>query len=279
MKAHMQARYGESIAEKLNTINITINETLDVLFSHRSVRAFTPDLITDDVFDTLIAAAQSASTSSNLQAWSVIRVENQECKQALSLLAGDQASIRECPLFLVWLADLSRFQRLAERQQKSVEAIDYLETFLVAAIDAALAAQNFVIAAESIGLGAVYIGGIRNQPDNVSQLLHLPPLVFPVFGLALGRPDPTRPAIVKPRLSPKCIVFREHYASNDDTQSSEKSCIEDSYDVLMKDFHASQGLPDVTWSRQVLSRLRGAASLQGRDRLAFMLQARGFKLK
>ncbi|MFX6811608.1 nitroreductase family protein, partial [Acinetobacter baumannii] len=92
----------------------------------------------------------------NLQTWSVVVVEDQARKARLAEFAGGQKHIVEAPLFLVWLADLSRAERLAARSRHPDEGLRVLETFLVAVIDAALAAQNAVVAAESLGLGSVY---------------------------------------------------------------------------------------------------------------------------
>src|SRR3546814_7369666 len=108
--------------------------------------------------------------------------------------------IVQAPLFLVWLIDLGRLTRLAEARGVSSEALTYLESFLLGAVDASLAAQSAVVALESLGLGSVYIGGIRNRPAEVVAELGLPRNVFPVFGLVVGRPDPAKPAHIKPRL-------------------------------------------------------------------------------
>lgn len=81
-----------------------------------------------------------------------------------------------------------------------MESLPYLESLLLGKIDAALAAQNAVVALESLGLGSVYIGGIRNYIEGVANELGLPPQVYPVFGLCVGYPSPDRPVKVKPRL-------------------------------------------------------------------------------
>src|SRR5690349_134211 len=87
---------------------IAWNETLDLLLKHHSTRAFLPDPLPENTLPTLLAAAQSAATSSNLQAWSVVCVQDPERKARLAGLAGNQQHIIEAPLFLVWLVDLNR---------------------------------------------------------------------------------------------------------------------------------------------------------------------------
>ena len=131
------------------------NDTIALMLSHRSVRGYRPDALPEGTLETLIAAAQSAATSSNLQTWSVVAVTDPATKAELAKIASNQKHIEQCPLFLVWLADVSRNQRLGAEEGVTLETMPYLETFLVAAIDAALAAQNAVTAASSIGLSNV----------------------------------------------------------------------------------------------------------------------------
>ena len=121
----------------------------------------------------LIGAAQSAASSSNLQLWSVVSVSDPARRRALYEVAGHQAHILECPLFLVWVADLHRPTQLARERGVPSAGLDYLEMFLMASIDSALAAQNAVVAAEALGLGTVYIGALRNDPVRVAQVLEL----------------------------------------------------------------------------------------------------------
>src|SRR3954451_23643747 len=84
--------------------------------------------------------------------------------------------------------------------------------FLLSPIDATLAAQNAVVAAEALGLGTVYIGGIRNHPLDVAAELNLPPRVFPIFGLCVGWPDDAQATAVKPRLPQEAVLYHETYA-------------------------------------------------------------------
>jgi nitroreductase len=159
---------------------------IDQLLDHRSVRAFTDAPLPEGTLEAMVAAAQSAASSSNLQVWSVVAVQDPDRKARLAKLAGNQAHILQAPLFLVWLADLSRVSRIAEREGVDLQAVPYLESLLLGTIDAALAAQNAVVALESLGLGSVYIGAIRNDIDSVAKVLELPAQVYPVFGLCAG---------------------------------------------------------------------------------------------
>ncbi|MBL0929453.1 MAG: NADPH-dependent oxidoreductase [Alphaproteobacteria bacterium] len=250
------------------------NAVIASLLAHRSVRGYAKAELPAGTLETLIAAAQSAPTSSNLQVWSVVAVADPARKARLSQLAGNQKHIVDAPLFLVWLADLSRLSRLGAARGAPTEGLDYFEMFLTAALDAALAAQNALVAAESLGLGTVYIGGIRNKPQDVAAELGLPTNVFPVFGLCVGVPDAAIITGVKPRLRQDVVLHRETY----DPQATAGAAVGE-YDSAIQDFQREQGIAQVPWSKQALNRVAGASALSGRDRLIDALKALGFKLR
>ena len=249
------------------------NDAVAGLLAHRSVRAFAPTALPDGILETLVAAAQSASSSSNLQSWSVVAVEDPEKKARLSELAGAQAFIRQAPLLLVWLADLSRNERVAAEQHVTLEAINYLETLFIGIIDAALAAQNAVVALESLGLGAVYVGAIRNKPEAVAAELGLPPRVMPVFGLSVGYPDSAVPTGVKPRLPQRAVLHHETYDATPQSQAVRH------YDDSLRDFQREQGLDVIGWLGRTIPRLQRVKSLAGRDRMREALANLGFELR
>ena len=245
------------------------------LLAHRTVRAYLDEPLDPGVLPAMIAAAQSAATSSNLQAWSVVAVRDRDRKARLAELANSQAHIREAPLLLVWLADLSRLDRVAERRGVASDANRYLEMFLVACIDAALAAQNAVLAAEAMGLGTCYIGAMRNKPEQVAAELGLPPRVFAVFGMTVGRPDPSRPAEVKPRLPLSAVLHQETYRLPDDAEAP----VVERYDQVMQRFQRSQSMKEIPWSQLASGRVAGPGTLSGRDRLVEAIRALGFGLE
>ena len=247
---------------------------IEQLLGHRSVRAYLPDPVSDAQLAAIVAAAQSASSSSNLQAWSVIAVREPARRARLAELAGGQAHVAEAPLQLVWLADLARLAHLTHLTQRPGAGLDYLEMFLVAALDATLAAQNAVVAAESLGLGIVYIGAMRNRPEEVAELLGLPPKVVAIFGLCVGRPDPARPADIKPRPSQSVVLHHERYSLDAQTPGIE------AYNATMARFYEEQKMKvHGTWAVHSSKRVANADALSGRDRLAEALRARGFALK
>jgi nitroreductase len=244
------------------------NPVLAVQLAHRSVRAFRPEPVGDDHLDALVAAAQSAPTSSNLQAWSVVAVRDPGRKARLATLAAGQAFVEQAPLLLVWLADLGRARRLAERHGRPLDGADYLESTFLGLIDASLAAQNAIVAAESLGLGTVCVGAMRNHPEEVAVELGLPPQVFAVFGLAVGWPDPDERADVKPRLPRGAVLHRERY----DAAAADAAI--DGYDDRLSAYHRRFG-NEGDWSQRVLRRLAGPESLAGRDRIREALESLG----
>jgi nitroreductase len=263
-------RYGQATPAPAN---VTFNDVLELLLAHRSVRAYLPQPLPDGALETIVAAAQSASSSSNLQSWSVVAVQDAERKSRLSVLAMNQKHIVQAPLFLVWLADLARIDQQAANRGLKAEGLDFLESLLLGVIDCALAAQNAVLALESMGLSSVYIGAIRNQSEGVAAELGLPPKVFPVFGMCVGYADPARPAAVKPRLPQSAVLHREGYELAAQDASVQQ------YDRVMADFYASQGLPQSEWSQHSVRRVLTPTALHGREDLVSALKRLGFDLR
>lgn len=184
---------------------------LEVIHAHRSIRRYRPDPVPWEMVETIVAAAQRSSTSSNLQTWSVVAVTDSEKRARLAALCGNQDHIRQAPVFLAWCADRYRLD-LVCRMRGLEQNTDYVEDFLVAAVDAAIAMQTAAIAAEALGLGMCFIGGIRNHPEAVIELLGLPPRVFPISGMTLGWPDENPEP--RPRLPLEAVLHRETYHRN-----------------------------------------------------------------
>ncbi|MFQ3612457.1 MAG: NADPH-dependent oxidoreductase [Cyanobacteriota bacterium] len=265
LAALVQARYGQLLS------GIPALPHLELLLNHRSVRAYRPDPLPEGTLSALMAAAQSAATSSNLQTWSVIAIRDAQRKSRLAELAGGQAHIRQCPLFLVWLADLARLAQLGETHGLPYAGLDYLELFLTACIDAALAAQNAVIAAEGMGLGTVYIGAMRNQPEAVAAELALPRQTFAVFGLCVGYG--AQATAIKPRLPQRAVVYEEQYQLEPQAEAIAE------YNQVMRNFYRAQDMKvDGDWTEHSLRRVAGPESLSGRSQLRQALHHLGFKL-
>src|SRR5690606_3925949 len=124
---------------------------------------------------------------------------------------GGRQYVEDASVFLVWIADFSRNVELTRAQGIETETVGLIENTLVGAVDVGIAAQNALLAAESLGLGGVFVGSARNNPEAVSAELRLPKHAFPIVGLALGVPDPEEGTGLKPRLPLSGVLHRETY--------------------------------------------------------------------
>ena len=245
-----------------------MNETMRCMHRHVSVRAFQDRPLEPGLLDRLIACGQAASTSSFIQAYSVIRVRDRANRERIAEAAGNQAWIVSAPEFLVFCADLKRIEYCCKKSGQG-EIDGYTEHFLAASVDTALMAQNVLLAAESVGLGGVFIGGIRNDPATVSACLELPRLVYPVFGMCLGWPDQRH--AVKPRMPLDDILHDDRY------RAAELEQRVDDYDRVMRAYYASRGsnrrVSD--WSEQSAKAVQG----KKREHMLDFLRGQGFLLR
>lgn len=245
--------------------SIQPNETIELMNNHRSIRKFKNTPVSRDRLLTIISAAQMASTSSNMQAYSIIHVTDANKKRELASLAGNQVYVETCPVFLVWCADLNRL-KTACKLDPANEYIGTTENLIVSLVDTALVAQNAAIAAESLGLGMVFIGGIRNKISEVAELLALPKLVIPVFGMCLGYPDQS--PLRRERLPGQVILHENVYdASQLESQLEE-------YDAKMRQYmvERTNGVRNNSWTDDIVDKL----SKPSRMHMRSFLQKQGF---
>lgn len=229
-----------------------MNQTIETLLSHRSVRKFEDRLLTDDQIHRLVEVAQRAATSSFVQAYSIIGIKDEAKKQKLAELAGDQPYVAKNGHLFVFCADLYRHELAGEIEGIDVkESLETTETFMVSLIDAALAAQNAVVAAESEGLGICYIGGIRNHAEEVSELLQLPERVVPLFGLVVGYPAHTPGQ--KPRLPLEHVYHDETY-EQDERRLKEQI---EAYNETISNYYEqrTKGARNDRWTDQVAKKM------------------------
>ncbi len=237
---------------------------------HRSIRKFSDKPVDENLMRGLIAAAQSAATSSTLQLWSVVTVQDQRRREALAKLCADQDHVRHAPWFLCFLVDHYRLRRAAQAVGEEAKGLPYAEFYTMGVIDAALAAERLVCAAESIGLGICHIGALRDDASGVKALLGLPEGTFGAFGLCLGWPEEPATAKIKPRLPQEAVWHRERY--NLDVEVRE-------YDGRMRAFYESQKMKgDVTWSMRSARRV-DEHHMTGREILLDWLRDEGFLLR
>ncbi|KAI1495965.1 nitroreductase [Biscogniauxia marginata] len=270
----VEARYGITNGGTIVPDTLIPNPTLETLLQHKSVRHFLPQTLPPGTLDVLVAAAQSAATSSNLQTWSVVAIEDPARKDKAAKLCGDQDFIRQAALLLVFCADLNRLTKVSQQHQMPGSGLEFTEMFLMASIDASLAGQNAVVAAQALRLGACYVGAARNKPRELAELLHLPSRAIALFGIAVGKPDPAQPVSIKPRLSQTEVLHRETWDDGEQTQNLA------SYDKTLTDFNARQARADTpSWTYRSAHRIATVESLHGRDILREVLQERGFNLR
>ena len=221
-----------------------MNETIRLMKNHKSVRFFKDYPISDETLRELIEAGQSSSSSNFIQAYSVINVRNPEKRKIIAELAGNQAHVTEAPLFLVFVADLER-ARLSTTLHEEKMVYGHAEAFIISTVDTALMAQNVMLAAESMDLGGVYIGAIRNNPDVVSELLDLPEHTYPLFGMCLGYPAVENE--VKPRLPIDLILKTDSYLSGNEVELLQE------YDELMESYYTKRTADKRidNWTKQI----------------------------
>ena len=184
-----------------------MTETIKLMKAHTSVRRFKEQEIPQADLNEILAAAQMASSWKNFQSYSVILVRSQEKKDALFELVPQEA-IRQSAAFLLFVGDLNRAEKGA-RLHTDIFQPQGVEGLLITSVDAALAGQNALLAAESLGYGGVIIGLVRYKSVELAELFKLPDYTYPVFGIALGVPNQQH--AVKPRLPLENVVFEEEY--------------------------------------------------------------------
>ncbi|EVV74741.1 nitroreductase family protein [Staphylococcus aureus] len=201
---------------------------------HHSVRKFKNKPLSEDVVKKLVEAGQSASTSSFLQAYSIIGIDDEKIKENLREVSG---------------------------QPYVVET----EGLLVGAIDAALVAENIAVTAEDMGYGIVFLGSLRNDVERVREILDLPDYVFPVFGMAVGEPADDENGAAKPRLPFDHVFHHNKYHADKETQYAQMA----DYDQTISEYYdqRTNGNRKETWSQQIEMFLGNKARLDMLEQL------------
>ncbi|MDT8716895.1 oxygen-insensitive NADPH nitroreductase [Clostridium sp. 19966] len=245
-----------------------MNQVIELIKNHRSIRKYKSKAIEEDKVKAIIEAAQSASTSNLIQAYTIIRIDDENSRKKIAKLAGEQKYIEECPLFLMFCADVSRHKLACDMNGKEMVQ-GYTENFITATVDTALAAQNAMIAAESLGLGGVYIGGIRNNPEEISQMINIPENLYPLFGMCLGYPDDNPDK--KQRLPMEVIFKREKYNTEGDLERIK------TYDESIRKYYLERtnGERDDTWSGMMSNMMSRVI----RPHMKSFLEKHGFYMK
>lgn len=176
-----------------------MNNTIEIIKNHRSIRQYLDKDIPNDIVDEIVKSAQAMPNSINGQQTTVIVVRDKAKREKLSELTGNQSYVAEAPVFLVFVMDFYRTYLAAKKNNVEQKINEYTESIGVGSVDVGIALGAATIAAESLGLGVVPIGGIRRNPEEVIELLELPEYTFPLVGLVVGYP--ANNSNKKPRIS------------------------------------------------------------------------------
>lgn len=242
-------------------------KVLNLLQSHASVRKYKDTEIPNETLKNMIHAAQHAASSHFVQAYSVIRITDMEKIDAIAHLSRNEPQIKSAPVVLLFCADLKRVELACQRLGVNISN-DTVENFIVTTVDTSLFAQNFAIAAESQGYGICYIGGVRNNPAKISDLVGLPEQVFPLFAMTVGVPDEEQ--WVKPRLPVEAILHENVY---DETKYGP---ILDEYDAKMSAYYQERlsNNKDTNWSQTMKDYLKHPR----RKHMKEFVKSKGFDL-
>jgi FMN reductase [NAD(P)H] len=272
-EAEWRARFGE---EAETASDLSDVPWLRQVLMRRTHRRYTEQPVAEPLLRLLLGTAFSASSKSDFQQATAIWVRDRRERDHLAALVPDMPWVGNAPVFLVFCGDAHRLERIGELRGHRNEN-GSLEGFFNAAIDAALALQTFVLAAETAGLGCCPISVLRNHPAAVGEILDLPDKVFPVAGLCVGYPAVA--GHVSMRLPLEATVHVDRY---DDQRLAEAV---DAYDRRRDERYSlpreQQRSPDVFgyasfygWSED---KARQATQPEGQSFPTF-LRARGFTL-
>ncbi len=175
---------------------------------HVSIRKYKSAPIAQETLTRILEAGTRASTTGNMQVYSMVVTREQRIKDALSPCHFNQEMIKQAPVIITFCADFNRFSRWC-RQRKAEPGYDNFLSFFTAAIDALLAAQNVCVAAESEGLGICYLGTTTYMADRIIEILELPRGVVPVTTISVGYPDEAPE--LSDRLPLDAVVHYEKY--------------------------------------------------------------------
>jgi len=191
---------------------------IEAMHKPRSIRAYKADPVPEEVVTEILEAGIRASSSGNMQTYSIIVTRDLELRKQLYEPHMEQSMVLDAPVLLTFCADFNRMRHWL-RLSDAPDGFDNFMSFMVAAIDAVLVSQNVALAAESKGLGICYMGSTLANCDQIGQILKLPPGVVPVVGFSLGYPDENPPA--RDRLPLDGLVHNETYQAYSDERIRE----------------------------------------------------------
>ncbi len=181
---------------------------MKIINQHKTIRKYTSRPISEELLQSILYSGTRASTTGNMQVYSVIVTREDEMKEKLAPCHFNQPMVREASVVLTFCADFNRFNKWC-LQRKAEPGYDNILSFITAAIDALLVAQNVCVAAENEGLGICYLGTTTYMAENIIDILNLPKGVVPVTTVTLGYPAEKPP--LNDRLPLDAVVHQEQY--------------------------------------------------------------------
>lgn len=249
----------DSVAETITS------ETIRLLQNRVSIRKYSDQPVSEEMIEAVLRAAYRAPTSSNIQSYTTVVVRKQEIKDKLYVVTGNQQHVKDTPVFLAFCADLTRIDYALMKHQHSFND-NNLEVGLVSSVDAALVGMSAYLAAESLGLRGLMIGGVRNDAVKTAEILGLPHRVYCLFGMCLGWPAEEPPQ--KPRMDIGATIHYEQY----DPEATLASL--DAYDAALAEHYEATGrktTPD-SWTHDMDKKFHARL----RDKLREQLKQQGF---
>ena len=192
-----------------------MNEIISHLNNHKSIRNYQKKEIPDEILNQVLESALRASSSGNMQSYSIIVTKDEKMKQKLYKPHFEQSMVLEAPVFLTFCADFHRMKRWLEISDAPDNFDNYM-SFMISSIDAILASANAAIAAESLGLGLCYLGTTLASAHEIGEILDCPKNVVPVAGFSLGYPD--EEIETRDRLPLSGLIHQEKYHHYNDEE-------------------------------------------------------------
>lgn len=206
---------------------------LDTIMQHRSIRQYKDTPVDEKDLNEILEAGTRASTTGNMQLYSIVITRDDEKKKELSPAHFNQPMVMQAPVHLTFCADINRFHRWC-KQRNAEPGYDNFLWYINAAIDALLVSQNVCLAAEEKGMGICYLGTATYNADQLIRILNLPNGVVPVAAIVMGYPDED-PGLTD-RLPLEGVVHYETYndytAEDIDRIFSEKESLEETRQII-----------------------------------------------
>ncbi|SHH11021.1 hypothetical protein SAMN02745245_00573 [Anaerosphaera aminiphila DSM 21120] len=248
-----------------------MNETIKTQLNHKTVRKFEERSVEKETLKTLVDVFNHSASSTGMQQCSIIRVTNKDIKREI-MKVSTQKYLEDCPELFIFIVDVYRNYKIAVEKGFEGDSYRDMDRFFQGFTDAVIGAQNMMVALESLGLGGVYFGSILNDYDRICEVLKLPELTFPVFGVGFGYPAQTPQ--LKPKMPMDLKLFENEYKIFPSYLEAIKK-----YDDEMTEYYDTrdEGRRSDSFSDQVVSKFK-QVSQKRRDVLA-SIEKQGFNIK